>query len=203
MYKLFTDRNEDFECEVSVKNASLKNSIARLVVESIDGPTLVFKGSIQGDKCVIPVKKLRGLLDENTKGKMHLEMIVEDTYFKPWEEDFTVEEHTSIKVKVNEQKQESVKPIVEVKTVTIKNSIVGKRLERNTNKVLVSEKKDINIYIPKKEIGIICEKFSINRKNLKQKQQDFTQIIKEYFKLNPEYNRYFRVILDGIGNFLK
>lgn len=195
-YKLFIDRNEDFECEIAVKNASLKNSIARLIVEAIDGPTLVFKGSIQGEKCIIPVKRLKGLLDENTKGKMHLEMIVEDTYFRPWEENFIVEEHTSVKVKVNEQKQSSGKPIVELKSVSIKK-------KENIIKPLISEKKGINTYIPKKEIIIICEKFGIRKNNLKNKQNDFKQIIKEYFKSNPEYKRIARRVLHEIHQFLK
>src|SRR4051812_25552733 len=99
-YKLYTDKNENFECEVSVKNASTKGSIARLIIES-EGVSLIFNGKIQGEKCVIPVRRLKGLMDENVRGKMHLEVIVEDTYFKPWESEFIVEEHTSVKVKIN------------------------------------------------------------------------------------------------------
>lgn len=83
-YKLYTDKQEVFECEVAVKNASLKNSVARLVVES-ENLDLVFKGKINDGKCIVPIRKLKGILDENTKGNMSLEVIVEDTYFKPWE----------------------------------------------------------------------------------------------------------------------
>ena len=198
MYKLFTDRNEDFQCEISVKNASLKNSIVRLIVESIDGPTLVFKGQIQGDKCVIPVKRLKGLIDENVMGKMHLEMVVEDTYFRPWESDFIVEEHTSVKVKVNEQKQTSNKPIVEIKKRPIENS-----LDKPHYKKPILNKKNINVYIPKNEISIICERFGINKQNLKRKQKDFIQIIREYFKSNPKYDQHARTILIGIRHSLK
>src|SRR5258706_2299574 len=113
-YKLYTDKAENFECEVSVKNASLKNSMARLIIESAGGPNFVFNGKIEGGKCVVPIHRLKGLLDENTTGNMHLEVIVEDTYFKPWSSDFVVEEYTSVKVKVNESKQ-STKPTITVK----------------------------------------------------------------------------------------
>lgn len=183
-YKIYTDKNENFECEVSVKNASLKGSIARLVVESSDGPTLIFKGTLNGDKCIIPIKRLKGLLEENTHGKMHLEVIVEDTYFKPWESDFIVEEHTSVKVKVNEQKELSNKPIVEVK-------------------VPIQKKSSINLSIPKKELINLCEKFGIRKNNLKRKHKDFIQILKEYFRINTEYNKHTKVILNGLQNFLR
>ncbi len=200
-YKIYTDKNENFECEVSVKNASLKGSIARLIVESKDGPTLVFNGKLEGEKCVIPIKRLRGLLDENARGNMHLEVIVEDTYFKPWESDFVVEEHTSVKVKVNEQKQVSNKPIVEIKTPSVK-------LQKQSESVKPAvkppvKKKGINIFVPKKEIATICEMFGIKKNNFKNKQRDFVQIIKEYFKTNPEYNNDVRPILSGLEDFLK
>jgi hypothetical protein len=192
-YTLYTDKNENFECEVSVKNASLKGSIARLIVESTDGPNLIFNGKLNGDKCVIPIKRLKGILDENAHGNMHLEVIVEDTYFKPWSSDFIVEEHTSVKVKVNEQKQSSHKPLVKIKSSPILNHIKRSPLKR----------KGINIFVPKREIGMICEHFGIRKKNFKRKQKEFTQILKEYFKSNPEYNYHVRTILSGIGDFLR
>ena len=36
MYKLFTDKTELFECNISLQGASLKKSKARLVVETQD-----------------------------------------------------------------------------------------------------------------------------------------------------------------------
>lgn len=190
-YKLFVDKNEDFECEVAVKNASLKNSMARLVVETDDGPCFIFKGLIREDKCVIPIKRLKGLVDEGIRGKMHLEMIVEDTYFRPWESDFVVEEHTSVKVRVNETKAVSNKPSVEFKRVKVKEPV----------KKIIKEEKEI--IVPLKEISMICDAFGIGRKNLKERKLDFALIVKEYLKANPEYNKDTRKILSEIRNFLK
>lgn len=185
MYTLYTDKTELFECDVSVKNANLKNSIARLVVES-DSVNLIFKGKIQDGKCQIPIKKLKGLLDESIKGKIHLEIIVEDTFFVPWESEFIVEEHTSIKVDVKEQKQESNKPILEVK---IKN-----KLGNNTQKVSM----------PVREIVSICKLFEINSKNFKTtKRNDFKQLVKEYFKENKEFQKKMNPILNEVVNILK
>ena len=200
-YKLYLDKAENFECEVAVKNASLKGSIARLIVES-DGVNLVFNGKIDGDKCVIPIKKLKGILDENTKGNMHLELIVEDIYFKPWQSDYTVEEHTSVKVKVDETTPTSNKPSVKVKLNDphpLAKYVDGKP----TDKVLTAKRKGINVFVPMKEISMICEQFGIKKKNFKQRKNDFLDILKEYFKANPEYNYHKRSILGGIDSFLK
>ncbi len=199
-YKLYTDKNENFECEVSVKNASLKGSIARLIVES-EGVNLVFNGKIEGEKCVIPVKKLKGLLDENVRGKMHLEVIVEDTYFKPWESDFTVEEHTSVKVKVNEEKHDTTKPVV---SVVLKKPVVKEiKAPKPAPKKPSPPRKGINVYIPMKEIMNLCEQFDIHKDNFQKKKGDFVQLLKEYFKANPEYNYHKQTILRGIDSFLK
>lgn len=187
-YKLYLDKNEIFECEVSVKNASLKGSVARLIVESKDGINFVFNGAIQNDKCNIPIRKLKGLLDENSCGNMFLEVIVEDTYFKPWESDFVVEEHTSIKVKVNEQQKPSSKPIVEVKTLPTLNK------KENKNKDLLK--------IPLYELYKICEKFDIKKDNISLKKKDLKQILKEYFKANPEFSNYKATILNGLKEIL-
>ena len=70
MYKLFTDKAELFECDIKIEGTSLSKSTARLVVETNDY-SLMFNGKIStGGKCTIPIKKLKGLIDENTKGNM-------------------------------------------------------------------------------------------------------------------------------------
>lgn len=180
-YRLYLDKPENFECEISVKNASLKNSMARLVVESAEGINLVFNGKIENGKCNVPIRRLKGILDEESKGNIFLEVIVEDIYFKPWQSDFVVEEHTAVKVKVNEQKQPS-KPIVEVK---------------------VPNKNGVNMYVPLYELSKICEKFDIKKQTLLLKKEDFRQIVNEYFQSNPEFKRHKKTILFGLKHFLK
>ena len=59
MYKLFTDKNELFECNISLQGASLKKSKARLVVETQDY-SLLFKGDINSNgNCEFPIRKLK------------------------------------------------------------------------------------------------------------------------------------------------
>jgi hypothetical protein len=120
MYKLFTDKTELFECSISLEGASLKKSKARLVIETKEY-SLLFNGTIsKSGKCEIPIRKLKGLIDENTSGNIRLEVIAEDTFFTPWESDFEVD--ASKKVTVEVKSQTTKKPIVEAKVeVKIKN----------------------------------------------------------------------------------
>jgi hypothetical protein len=120
MYKLFTDKTELFECSISLEGASLNKSKARLVVETPEY-SLLFNGTIsKSGKCEIPIRKLKGLIDENTSGNIRLEVIAEDTFFTPWESDFEVD--ASKKVTVEVKSQTTKKPIVEAKVeVKIKN----------------------------------------------------------------------------------
>ena len=143
MYKLFTDKTELFECNISLQGASLKKSKARLVVETQDY-SLLFNGSINSTgKCEIPIRKLKGLIDEDTNGSIRLEVIAEDTFFTPWQSDFEVE--TSRKVTVEVKNQSTQKPILEAKA-TIKPqqvTITERKHVVNLFKLLIKE--DINI----------------------------------------------------------
>ena len=145
MYKLFTDKSELFECDIKLEGASLSKSSARLVVETQDY-SLLFNGDINSSgKCEIPIRKLKGLIDENTTGNIRLEVIAEDTFFTPWESDFEVD--ASKKVTVEVKSQTTKKPIVETKVrVKVKNekpTITEKDHVMNLFKLLI--KGDINV----------------------------------------------------------
>ena len=108
-YKLYTDKKEIFECRIFLEGASLKKATSRIVVET-EYLNLMFEGTIDKDgNCKVPIKKLRGLLDENESGKIKLEVIAEDTYFSPWESDFTVDTAKRIKVEIKEQNTPIIK----------------------------------------------------------------------------------------------
>ena len=83
-YKLYTDKIENFEAQVSIQGASLKKSKARLVVES-DDFNLLFNGKIK------------------------LEVIAEDTYFVPWESEFKVQASKKVTVEVKSQSDRVIK----------------------------------------------------------------------------------------------
>ena len=159
MYKLFTDKSELFECDIKLQGASLNKSKARLVVETQDY-SLMFNGAIsKGGKCEIPIRKLKGLIDEDTVGNIRLEVIAEDTFFTPWESDFEVE--TSKKVTVEVKSQSLKKPIVEAK-VKVTNS--EQQHVVNLLKLLVNE--------------------NINIKNISYKRNKLNNIVATYLKEN-------------------
>ena len=108
-YKLYTDKQEIFECNIYLEGASLTQATSRIIVETQD-LKLMFEGTIDKDgNCKVPIKKLRGLVNEDTKGTMKLEVIAEDTYFLPWESDFEVDTAKKIKVEVKQQSKPLVK----------------------------------------------------------------------------------------------
>ena len=108
-YKLYTDKQEIFECNIYLEGASLIQATSRIIVETQD-LKLMFEGTIDKDgNCKVPIKKLRGLVSEDTKGTMKLEVIAEDTYFLPWESDFEVDTAKKIKVEVKQQSKPLVK----------------------------------------------------------------------------------------------
>ena len=163
MYKLFTDKSELFECDIKLQGASLKKSKARLVVETQDY-SLMFNGSIStSGKCEIPIRKLKGLIDEDTTGNIRLEVIAEDTFFTPWESDFEVE--TSKKVTVEIKSQTLKKPIVEAK-VKVTNS--EQQHVINLLKLLIKE--------------------NINIKNISYKRNKLNNIVATYLQENTIKN---------------
>ena len=108
-YKLYTDKQEIFECNIFLEGASLTKATSRIIVETQD-LKLLFEGTIDKDgNCKVPIKKLRGLVSEDDKGTIKLEVIAEDTYFLPWESDFEVDTAKKIKVEVKQQSKPLVK----------------------------------------------------------------------------------------------
>ena len=108
-YKLYIDKQEIFECKISLNGATMNEAKWRIVVKT-DVLNLMFEGTIDNKgNCKIPIKRLRGLLGEGIKGTMKLEVIAEDTYFQPWESNFVVDRAKKIKVEVKKQNNPLIK----------------------------------------------------------------------------------------------
>jgi len=184
MYKLFTDKSELFECDIKLQGASLNKSKARLVVETSDY-SLLFDGSINSKgKCEIPIRKLKGLINENTVGNIRLEVIAEDTFFTPWESDFEVE--TSKKVTVEIKSQQNKKPILETK---IKVKV------KKTKHITITEKQHvINLFK-------LLIKENINIKNIFFKRNKLNNVVATYLKENTISNK--EKIINGVLKVLE
>jgi len=168
-YKLYTDKQETFECDLFLEGADLKNSSARIIVESND-LTLMFKGKIdEKGNCKVPIKKLKGLMGENTTGDIKLEVIAEDTLIEPWQSDFVVSTSKKVTVEVKSQGEEKE----QIKEVSSKPQIKIKNVKNYSNPinemVKVLQKNGITlskVLKDKKKIAPILENYS-NKVNYK------------------------------------
>ena len=183
MYKIFTDKTEVFECNIQLEGASVKKSQARLLIES-DDLSLVFKGEISSDgKCKIPIKKLKGLLDENTQGNIKLEVIAEDTYFTPWESKFTVETSRKITVEVKSQ-ESSVNIITESKPKITIDKVKTTQSIQESKHIL-------------KIIGLL-KKENIYLNNISNNKVKLNNLIEAYLKRNNINPNQIGLIIEGV-----
>jgi hypothetical protein len=163
MYKIYLDKNKIFECNINIEGASLDKSEARLLIES-ENFSLVFKGKINSDgKVKIPINKLKGILKEDIKGKILLEVIAEDTVFKPWESEYETDVSKKVEVKITE----SVEEIVVKPKMTF--SIIPDEFDT---------KKHLN------EIYKILENHKVNKNNLLKNKEIFNKLVETYCSLN-------------------
>ena len=185
MYKLFTDKTELFECDIKIEGTSLSKSKARLVVETGDY-SLMFNGKISSDgKCQVPIRKLKGLIDENTSGNIRLEVIAEDTYFTPWKSNFQIEASKSVTVEVKSQSNKKIIKENTVQVSNVKQQITKKEVNHVANilKLLVRE--------------------NINMKNLHLKKDRLNKIVATYTKYRPINENKKSVILGVLKGLYK
>jgi len=179
MYKLFTDKAETFECDIKIDGASLSKSKSRLIVETKDY-SLMFTGKIDSaGKCKIPIRKLKGLINESTKGSIKLEVIADDTFFTPWESTFEIEASKSVTVEVKSQSDKKVlQEKVQVKNV--KQEVTPNEVNHVVNimKLLIRE--------------------NINIKNLTIKKDRVNKIIATYCKHKPINENTRSEVINGV-----
>ena len=137
--KLYTDKSEIFECNVSLEGASIKNSKLRAILK-FDDKNLMVEGKINSNgkgKIVFP--KLKNISEDGEVGKMELEVIAEDAYFQPYEETFKVE--TSKKATVEVLNKKLLKPKIVVEKITPEKELLNLLKERGiTKKTLIENK---------------------------------------------------------------
>lgn len=171
MYTLYTDKSEDFKCKIDVEGTKLSETRARLVIEGKD-ISLLFEGKIDSEgNCVVPIKKLKNLLSEDENGTMRLEVIAEDTFFSPWEDDFTIKTNKKVTVEVFNNDKDVIK---ETK-IAVKVEMPSKQTTKKpVEKVIVEEKNHGKI------ISEILDKKGVKLTNIKENQKMITNFIKDY-----------------------
>ena len=141
--KLYTDKSELFECNVSLEGASIKDSKLRAILK-FDDKNLMVEGKIKSNgKGEIVLPKLKNISQDGEVGKMQLEVIAEDAYFQPYEETFQV--ITSKKATVEVLNKKSLKPKIVVKKITPEQELVSLLKERGmTKQLLIKNKKSLS-----------------------------------------------------------
>lgn len=199
MYKLFTDKTELFECSITLEGANITKSKARLVLESKD-INLLFKGEIDEDgKCLVPIKKLKGLLEENSTGTIRLEVIADDTYFTPWESDFEVDASKKITVEVKSTNKEPIKSITP--------KVIVEEVKNESKKEVIKpiSKKVYNIKEHAVILHKLIEKQNINLFNINEieNKNKVNKIVSSYLKkYTIEENKKDEIILEIIQKML-
>jgi hypothetical protein len=137
-YTIYLDKEETFECEVSIKNASIKDSSARLIIESED-LNLVFFGTVSKDTITVPIKSLKKYFTENDSAKIKLEVIVENNLVTPWESELIFDSYN--KVEIKEIKNIKSKPLIEIKVKEDKKLQLEAKTKEVEQKVVAESKK--------------------------------------------------------------
>ena len=194
MYKLFTDKVEIFECDGKLDGASLTNSIARIIVESQD-VNLLFNGTVSADgKCRIPIKKLKGLLGENSKGTIKLEIIADDTYFVPWSSGFAVQTAKKVTVEI---KSQAAAILADSTPAVVVSGIKNEGREKIINKKVPLSVQEHIVRIVK-----ILVREDIKLSNLKIKKDRLNNIVAVYLRGSAINEQQKPQIIEGILNKL-
>lgn len=156
MYIITLDTAKNFECTLKIQGASLNKSKVNLVIESND-MDIRCRGTItEKGKVNIPVKKLKGILEENSKGKMYLEVIAEDSYFTPYKTDYITEISKKVNLKENVKITEVNQTVIADVTTNHPENIINILKENNVDIFNISHKSKstqlIQSYIVKNNI---------------------------------------------------
>ena len=118
-YKLYTDKLNKFQCSIQVEGTSLERSQARVILETNDQMSYLFRGKIfDNGVCEFELPKLKGILSEGTIGLLKLEIIADDVHFEPWNSEFSVQADKKVNVIVQEQ-QVSEKPRIVMNEISL------------------------------------------------------------------------------------
>ena len=144
--KLYTDKTEIFECNVSLEGASIKDSKLRAILK-FDDKNLMVEGKIKSNgKGQILLPKLKNISKDGEVGKMELEVIAEAAYFQPYEETFSVVTSKKATVEVLSKKPSKPKIVVEkIKKKTPEQELISLLKEKGmTKKLLMKNKKSLS-----------------------------------------------------------
>ena len=115
-HTLYSDKADDFECVLSLEGATFTKSFARLIIETASH-NLAFNGTIdEHGNCVVPIRNLKSVFPTESRGKIMLEIVADDTWFKPWEENVVIKPSKKL-VAEGISIGAPVKPVIKLSTI--------------------------------------------------------------------------------------
>ncbi len=179
MYTISLDAAKIFECSLKVKGVNIKNTKVNLVIESSD-IDFRCRGKIdENGKVNIPIKKLKGILDENVSGNMYLEVIADENYFIPFKSEYITEVSKKINIEESVVIKDAEAPVQIVESSIQTTLTTSNPLHSHAIKIIknMSDQK-INIFKSEHKQQVVeCIRSYISKNNIKETEYD--NIIKE------------------------
>ena len=187
-YKLYTDKAQDFECQLYLEGIPMENTKARMVIESEDA-SISFGGTInkQG-KCIIPISALGNRLGKIDGGLMRLEVFAGDIFFQPWKSSFvirgrefdasinSVQDNFELSIMKEDIKQLSEKVSYLTKTESERYDLSLEKWSVTNEDSFVNEKN-------KDKISPLNE---LNNRTLTKKEENYKGIVDKWGAINDE-----------------
>jgi len=159
-YTIYLDIDENFQCEAKIKNASYKNSKARLIVKNED-VSLIFEGKVDKESINIPIKSsvVNKLFEETDDATATLEVIVESTVVEPWTSEVKFDKYN--KIEISEVKNVvTSSPIVEV-SMPKKENVISENSVEDSKPVEKVSKKSESVIRENNRVSKPTEKISL------------------------------------------
>ena len=188
MYRLFLDKENNFECNIKIQGAPIDKTVVRLVVESSSG-NVIYPGKINSDGiCSVKVHNLKTFLNESSTGNIKLEVIADNTYFVPWTSEYVTDVDKKVEVSFNKDKKEDIE---EQKTILVEEVQVNKQeIKSITKKDILRESKDIVKILLKNNINTV--------KKIHENKTKVIRLIKEHNNSNIDSSK----LLGGVVNII-
>lgn len=189
MYKIYIDKNETFEASFQIEgiDSNIKPK-CRLVLESSKF-NILFEGTIQNNKCIIPIKKLKSILEAGDTGRLKLEVIADDVFFTPWEQDFTATVSKKLTVEVKSNSTTTIKPTM---TAVVNNTKEPLKVV-NENTLI----KELNKYFKRYNISLL--NVADKRKQIKTITESVSKS-KSFVSLNLSTNKLIDIVIKSLPN---
>lgn len=179
-YTIYLDKDETFECEANIKNASYKDTSARLIIES-KNINLIFYGKVSEDTISVPIRSLKKYFNENDSANIKLEVIVENTIVTPWESELEFDSYN--KVEIKEVKKTRSKPMIEVKVKSSEKQVISEK-ESSTKSEVIEEENKKTTSTKELLLKFVNEEIKKVKSNNSLTKEDKKELIRNILKIN-------------------